>query len=195
VKASESRAEKRADKSRQKSRQESRQEQTKADKMEEAKTLWAGNVDQCSTEQTLYFFFQDYMSEITHVKLIRDKATYLPQGYGFVEFSSHAVAKLIFDNYNGKPIPAAPGKIYRLNWASHAMNPQATSAQQGSGEVHSVFVGDVPSEGTDQGMEALFKEYYGDHVTQARIVTDPQTGRPKGHGLLMRRLPRERSQR
>jgi hypothetical protein len=105
--------------------------------------------------------FQDYMSEIPHLKLIRDKATNIPQGYGFIEFSSHVVAKLTFDNYNGKPIPAAPGKMYRLNWASHAINPQAASAQQGSGEVHSVFVGDVPGEGTDQGsfvQRALWRE-------------------------------------
>lgn len=42
---------------------------------------------------------------VSSVKLIKDKATGKNQGYAFVEFASHEVAKTIYDNLNGTAVP------------------------------------------------------------------------------------------
>lgn len=40
-----------------------------------------------------------------NVKLIRDKASFMPIGYGFIEFGSHEVAKQVLEEFDGKPMP------------------------------------------------------------------------------------------
>jgi len=83
-----------------------------------SKTLWVGDLDQTSTEEYLKQIFSFAGSAVVSVKLIRDKVTFLPSGYGFVELISHEAAKNILEKFNGKPIPSFAGKRYRLNWAS-----------------------------------------------------------------------------
>jgi RNA recognition motif-containing protein len=52
---------------------------------------------------------------VQSVKVIRDKNTGLPAGYGFVEFNSHEVASQVLACYNGVAIPGT-NKTFRLNW-------------------------------------------------------------------------------
>jgi hypothetical protein len=85
---------------------------------------------------------------VVGVKLIRDKTTFQPVGYGFVEFNSHEAAMSFYKHYNGERIPgilvfsyfsseiifelfvavimsnltAFPQKRYRLNWAAFGSN-------------------------------------------------------------------------
>ncbi|PPS05431.1 hypothetical protein GOBAR_AA15221 [Gossypium barbadense] len=42
---------------------------------------------------------------LVSIKIIRNKITGLPEGYGFVEFVSHAAAERILQTYNGTPMP------------------------------------------------------------------------------------------
>jgi len=60
----------------------------------------------------------DGIATVTSVKLIRDKVKGTPVGYGFVEFPDANIAKEIFQNLNGKAIPAT-NRVFKLNWASH----------------------------------------------------------------------------
>ena len=56
--------------------------------------------------------------QVMSVKMIRDKTTGAPQGYGFVEFSSHEVAQRVLNMLNGTINPQT-NKQFRLNWGVH----------------------------------------------------------------------------
>jgi RNA recognition motif-containing protein len=51
------------------------------------------------------------------VKIIRNKQTGYSEGYGFVEFISHASAEKVLQAYNGTLMPNTE-QPFRLNWAS-----------------------------------------------------------------------------
>ena len=57
------------------------------------------------------------------VKIIRNKASNASEGYGFVEFSTHAAAEDVLQTLNGTPIPNTD-QIFRLNWAAFGVGKQ-----------------------------------------------------------------------
>lgn len=59
--------------------------------------------------------------QLTGVKLIRNKESQMPEGYGFVEFMTHEAAEYILRTYNGQPIPNT-NQIFRLNWSGSGVN-------------------------------------------------------------------------
>lgn len=81
------------------------------------KTIWVGDIEKWMDENYLIGFFKD-VGPINSVKIIRDKNTNLPMGYGFVEFSSHEIAARVLQLYNGSINPAT-NKPFRLNWGVH----------------------------------------------------------------------------
>ena len=81
------------------------------------KTLWVGDIEKWMDENYLIGLFKD-VGSINSVKIIRDKNTNLPMGYGFVEFSSHEIAARVLQLYNGSINPAT-NKPFRLNWGVH----------------------------------------------------------------------------
>lgn len=58
---------------------------------------------------------------VVKVKIIRDKTTNLPVGYGFVEFDCHEVAAKVLDLFHGSTHPGT-NKPFRLNWGVHSMS-------------------------------------------------------------------------
>lgn len=54
------------------------------------------------------------------IKVIWKKETGYPEGYGFVEFLSHAAAERILQTYNGIQMPDTT-QLFRLNWASFGL--------------------------------------------------------------------------
>ncbi len=82
----------------------------------ELKTLWVGDVEQWMDETYLMNAFA-HIANVLSVKVIRDKVTMIPSGYGFVEFATHIDALKVLENYNNTTIPSA-GRSFRLNWAS-----------------------------------------------------------------------------
>ena len=70
------------------------------------------------------------------VKIIRNKASNASEGYGFVEFATHAAAEDVLQTLNGTPIPNTD-QIFRLNWAAFG-------------------VGKQPQEGFDNSMSCSF---------------------------------------
>ncbi len=79
--------------------------------------LWVGDIEQWMDEGYLYSLFA-HTGHVTHVKIIRDKATNLPSGYGFVYFSSPDMAQRVLETYNGQPIPGTK-KTYRYYFSFH----------------------------------------------------------------------------
>ena len=71
---------------------------------------------------------------------------------------------------------------FRLIWASFGVGGGAGGAG-GAANDHSVFVGDLPPEVNDYALQETFAERY-PSVRNARVVTDPNTGRSKGFGFV-----------
>lgn len=65
------------------------------------------------------------------VKIIRNKASNASEGYGFVEFSTHAAAEDVLQTLNGTPIPNTD-QIFRLNWAAFGVGKQTPEGSANS---------------------------------------------------------------
>ncbi|KAK3150090.1 hypothetical protein QOZ80_3AG0227820 [Eleusine coracana subsp. coracana] len=83
----------------------------------EAKTLWIGDLQYWMDENYLYSCFSQ-AGEVISAKIIRNKQTGQPEGYGFVEFGSHALAEQVLQNYNGQMMPNG-NQAFKLNWATN----------------------------------------------------------------------------
>eukprot|EP00192_Tetraselmis_astigmatica_P012858 CAMPEP_0117660440 /NCGR_PEP_ID=MMETSP0804-20121206/6970_1 /TAXON_ID=1074897 /ORGANISM="Tetraselmis astigmatica, Strain CCMP880" /LENGTH=388 /DNA_ID=CAMNT_0005467171 /DNA_START=592 /DNA_END=1758 /DNA_ORIENTATION=- len=123
------------------------------------------------------FLYQAFLAtgEVATTKVIRNKATGLSEGYGFIEFSSHEAAARVLQQLNGKAIPQTD-QVFRLNWAAFGVG-------KGGTEDYSVFVGDLAPEVTDYALQEHFLKYF-PTVRSAKVITDPLTGRHKSYGFV-----------
>ncbi|CAI0412685.1 unnamed protein product [Linum tenue] len=117
-------------------------------------------------------------TQVISVKIIRNKLTGQPEGYGFVEFVSHQAAERVLQSYNGTQMPGTE-LTFRLNWASFGIGERRPEA----GPEHSIFVGDLAPDVTDYLLQETFRTQYMS-VRGAKVVTDPNTGRSKGYGFV-----------
>ncbi|XP_071915026.1 polyadenylate-binding protein RBP47B'-like isoform X1 [Coffea arabica] len=145
--------------------------------LEEVRTLWIGDLPYWADESYLHSWFSP-TAEVLSIKVIRNKITGQPEGYGFVEFTAHAVAERILQSYNGRQIPGTELN-FRLNWASFGIGDRRPDA----GPEHSIFVGDLAPDVTDYLLQETFRAHY-PSVRGAKVVTDPSTGRSKGYGFV-----------
>lgn len=125
-----------------------------------------------------YLLLDDYFIQVISIKIIRNKITGQPEGYGFVEFVSHAAAERVLHAYNGTLMPGTE-QNFRLNWASFGIGERRPDA----GPEHSIFVGDLAPDVTDFMLQETFRTQYSS-VRGAKVVTDPNTGRSKGYGFV-----------
>nr|GMD73753.1 polyadenylate-binding protein RBP47B' [Ipomoea batatas] len=144
--------------------------------LEEVRTLWIGDLPYWAEEPYLQNWFS-HTGEVLSIKVIRNKITGQPEGYGFVEFTSHAVAEHILQSYNGTQIPGTE-LTFRLNWASSGIG-----ERRDAGPEHSIFVGDLAPDVMDYLLQETFRTHYSS-VRGAKVVTDPNTGRSKGYGFV-----------
>lgn len=145
--------------------------------VEEVRTLWIGDLQYWVDESYLHSCFS-HTGEVVSIKIIRNKITGQPEGYGFVEFVSHAAAERILQTYNGTQMPGTE-QTFRLNWASFGIGERRPDA----GPEHSIFVGDLAPDVTDYLLQETFRVQY-PSVRGAKVVTDPNTGRSKGYGFV-----------
>lgn len=66
------------------------------------KKIYVGNIPFNATEQDVRDLFSDY-GEVVSVKIITDKLTGQPRGFGFVEMESEDDAQKTISELNGKP--------------------------------------------------------------------------------------------
>ncbi|KAK1288799.1 Polyadenylate-binding protein RBP47 [Acorus calamus] len=144
---------------------------------EENKTVWVGDLHYWMEENYLHNCFS-HTGEVLSIKVIRNKQTGHSEGYGFVEFHSHAAAERVLQNFNGTPMPNTE-QPFRLNWASFSMGERRSD----SGSDHSIFVGDLASDVTDTLLQETFASKY-PSVRGAKVVMDANTGRSKGYGFV-----------
>lgn len=110
-------------------------------------------------------------------KVIRNKQSNQSEGYGFIEFASHAAAERSLQTYNGSLMPNVE-QTFRLNWASMGAGEKRDDAPE-----YTVFVGDLAADVTDQMLCETFRVNYSS-VKGAKVVTDRVTGRTKGYGFV-----------
>ena len=83
------------------------------------RSLWIGDIEPWMDETTVKSYFAQLQTTIRSVKLIRNRQTGVPAGYGFVEFKDAVEADEVFRHLNGKLIPGYSPKVFKLNRAMH----------------------------------------------------------------------------
>ena len=64
----------------------------------DSRTLWIGDLSYWMDESLLYSLFAS-TNAVVSVKIIRNKATNLSEGYGFIEFRTHEAAEQVTFDY------------------------------------------------------------------------------------------------
>lgn len=144
---------------------------------DEIKSLWIGDLQ--------YWMDETYVSncfyttgDVATVKIIRNKQTGQPEGYGFIEFRSRAGAENALQTFNGTPMPNSE-QNFRLNWATLG----AGERRNDDTPDYTIFVGDLAADVSDYMLQELFKSNY-PSCKGAKVVTDRTTGRSKGYGFV-----------
>lgn len=143
----------------------------------EIKSLWIGDLQYWMDENYIYGCF-GHSGEVLSIKVIRNKQTQQPEGYGFIEFITRAAAERVLLSYNGTLMPNAE-QNFRLNWATLG----AGERRADDSPDHTIFVGDLAADVTDYLLQETFKAHY-PSVKGAKVVTDRMTGRSKGYGFV-----------
>ncbi|KAJ0103636.1 hypothetical protein Patl1_04218 [Pistacia atlantica] len=141
------------------------------------RSLWIGDLQQWMDENYLIGIFA-HTGEVISAKVIRNKQTNFPEGYGFIEFVSHAAAERVLQSYNGVQMPNSE-QNFRLNWATYG----AGERRPDEGPDYTIFVGDLAADVTDYMLQETFRGVY-PSVKGAKVVTDRTTGRSKGYGFV-----------
>ncbi|KAG6503574.1 polyadenylate-binding protein RBP47-like [Zingiber officinale] len=144
---------------------------------DEKRTIWVGDLQYWMDENYLHSCF-GHTGEVVSIKVIRNKQTGQSEGYGFVEFLSHATAENILQNFSSHLMPNTD-QPFRLNWASFSMGDKRSDLASD----HSIFVGDLASDVTDTLLYETFSIKYSS-VKGAKVVIDANTGRSKGYGFV-----------
>ncbi|KAG2300935.1 hypothetical protein Bca52824_037407 [Brassica carinata] len=144
---------------------------------DEIRTLWIGDLQFWMDENFLYSCFA-HTGEVVSVKVIRNKQTSQVEGYGFIEFVSHAAAERALQTYNNTPVPGLPDQLFRLNWASLGSGDKRDDSPD-----YTIFVGDLAADVTDYVLLETFRASY-PSVKGAKVVIDRATGRTKGYGFV-----------
>lgn len=128
-------------------------------------------------EKYLYSCFA-HTGQAGTVKVIRNKITAQPEGYGFIEFATRAAAEMILQTYNGIQMPNSE-QTFRMNWATLG----AGEKRMDNTPEYSLFVGDLGPEVSDYVLQETFKLHY-QSVKGAKVVMDRLTNRSKGYGFV-----------
>ncbi|GLT47016.1 hypothetical protein SLA2020_207380 [Shorea laevis] len=163
------------------------QQQQSQGSSSENKTIWVGDLHHWMDENYLHGCFAS-TGEIVSIKVIRNKHTGLSEGYGFVEFYTHATAEKVLQNYGGILMPNTE-QPFRLNWATFSTGEKHSE----NGPDLSIFVGDLAADVTDSLLYETFASKY-PSVKAAKVVIDANTGRSKGYGFVRFGDDNERTQ-
>lgn len=93
------------------------------------RTLWIGDLAYWMDEQYLYYAFASVYKTVSRVKIIRDRATGLNEGYGFIEFATPEAADFALQAFQGVSMPGTV-HAFTLNWAT----PKSTASASSGGE-------------------------------------------------------------
>ncbi|KAL6976213.1 hypothetical protein U1Q18_025004 [Sarracenia purpurea var. burkii] len=115
---------------------------------------------------------------LSSVKVIHNKQTGQPEGYGFIEFINRAAAERVLQTYNGTLMPNSE-QNFRPNWATLG----AGERHADEGLDYTIFVRDLAADVSDYLLLETFKAHY-PSIKGVKFVTDRVTGRTKGYGFV-----------
>ncbi|WVZ74951.1 hypothetical protein U9M48_023064 [Paspalum notatum var. saurae] len=144
---------------------------------EDNRTIWVGDLQYWMDENYLHSCFGP-SGEVVNIKVIRNRHSGVSEGYGFVEFFSHASAEKALQNFSGHVMPNTD-RAFKLNWASYSMGEKRSEIASD----HSIFVGDLAVDVTDDMLVQLFSSKYRS-VKGAKVIIDANTGRSRGYGFV-----------
>ncbi|KAI3785497.1 hypothetical protein L1987_44616 [Smallanthus sonchifolius] len=153
----------------------------------ENKAIWVGDLHNWMDEDYLRNCFAS-TGEVASIKVIRNKQTGFAEGYGFVEFYSHAAAEKVLQTYGSIVMPNTE-QPFHLNWATFSTGDK----QSNNGYDLSIFVGDLAADVTDTLLHETFADKYSS-VKAAKVVIDITTDRSKGYGFVRFGDDKERTQ-
>uniref|UniRef100_A0A2R5L9N7 tRNA selenocysteine-associated protein 1 n=1 Tax=Ornithodoros turicata TaxID=34597 RepID=A0A2R5L9N7_9ACAR len=154
-------------------------------------TLWMGDLEPTMDEHFVQQAFSMMGEAPVNVKIIRNRMTGAPRGYGFLEFGDEQTAQRALLRCNGKLIPnAMQPKTFRLNHANGGGGGGAVGgfgsrpmrSMSSSDSQFSMFVGDLSSEVDDTHLYHAFSQRY-PSVKAAKVVLDG-SGLSKGFGFV-----------
>ncbi|CAI5460996.1 unnamed protein product [Closterium sp. Yama58-4] len=144
---------------------------------------------EAATNGVVYWMDETYLwsafastGQVANAKIIRNRATGQPEGYGFVEFTTHAAAQQALAAYQGTPMPQAEQQPFRINWAAFGAGDKG-GGRPADGQEFSIFVGDLAPDVNDYLLCETFRCRYGS-VRGAKVVVDNVSGRTKGYGFV-----------
>ncbi|KAG7382562.1 tRNA selenocysteine 1-associated protein 1 [Phytophthora pseudosyringae] len=140
----------------------------------ECKTLWMGDIQMHWDEAFIASLFAS-AAEQPVIKLIRDKVTGYPAGYGFLEFPTQRGAQQVLETFNGQLIPNTMHR-FRMNWGAGGRRIETS-------DDHSIFVGDLAPDVTDELLLSTFSARFAS-LRGAKVVMDPVTRMSKGFGFV-----------
>jgi RNA recognition motif-containing protein len=117
-----------------------------------------------------------YTRDLLFLNIIRNKQIGQSEGYGFLEFASHAATQMALQNYNGLQMPMDE-QFYRLNWATFGIGEK-------NPEDYTIFVGYLASGVTEDLLQKTFRDIY-PSVKGEKVITNRTTGCSKGYGFVI----------
>lgn len=116
------------------------------------RTLWQGQLENWMDEHFIQNTWLSLGHQVT-VRIIRNKATMISQGYCFIQFQTPDEAKTCLDQYNGH--------VVRINHVTYTIRLNTALGGSKPGEViYSLFVGDLGREVNDQTLLSAFSEKF-----------------------------------
>ncbi|KAJ8526488.1 hypothetical protein K7X08_028965 [Anisodus acutangulus] len=125
------------------------------------RTIWVGDLRNWMDEDYLATYFAS-TNQVASIKVIRNKHTGFPEGYGLVEFYSHASAEKVLQTFSCTTMPNAD-QPFRLNWASFSMGDKRSN----NGSNLSIFVD--ANTGRSRGYGFV---RFGDHNERSQAMTE-----------------------
>ncbi|TKR95178.1 hypothetical protein L596_009381 [Steinernema carpocapsae] len=77
-------------------------------------SVYVGNIPYTASEHDIGNFFSS-AGTVTNVRLVYDRETRRPKGFGFCEFADEQGAQNAINNFNGMDFN---GRALRVNWAN-----------------------------------------------------------------------------
>ncbi|KAF9617334.1 hypothetical protein IFM89_035315 [Coptis chinensis] len=155
---------------------------------EDKKTLTVEDLQSWMDEGYLKNCFAHTTQESFSTKVFRNLQTGESEGYGVINFCTHADAEKVFQTYNGITMPQTE-QPFQLNWASSSVCDKRSDLDS----EYSLFVGNLAPDVTSTLLGEFFLRKY-PSVTEANVVFDENTGRSKSIGFVTFSDDNERSQ-
>lgn len=136
---------------------------------QDSKRLFVGNIEFNVTTDQLKTFFGQF-GEVTDARIITNRFTNRPRGYGFVEFSSEDSVRAMLQT--NVPLQLNNREL-RVAMSKRKDRPLRKS----------VFVGNLPATVTTDQLKSHFSQF--GEVKSGYVVTDRKTNTSRGYGAVI----------